>query len=816
MQLGSLFDSQVKEKVIYSYHHRGLNTLYLPDDIQEAEEHTYYTKENGNLFFERPVSWKNTGLLQGGVDIRVCLAEKCFIDHIFLEQSDESRIVNVEIFTLLDMKMKKIGAYLPETGKMIASKKLSVPVGWYCDNIVIRLNADCMPITLTKLDVLGAWDMENAVWPTPYKSVYHKDVCSIKNLKSIKVSDEHEKFAAEYLCEKLKEKTGYAPVISEVEGDIVFHITEKESKKIDTFELKIEKAGCLLQAPHRRGLLYAVDAMLQCIESDFLRCCHIEDEAFMEIRGIHVALPDKAQIPFLKKLIKYVLVPMRYNTIYVEIASALRYDNFPEINEAWLNAIEKYEKGEWPKPPHYGYVGRDIWEKSEVQELCKYMESYGIEVVPEVQSFSHSQYITMAYPDLAEKIAIKKSDGDTDLNEEDALPSKFYPPSLCPSHPDYYKIIFGIMDEVIEAFKPKRFLHIGHDELWDLGKCSKCSKIPRADIFAEEVTKVNEYVKSKNLKTIMWSDMLQPRSHCVPNAINKIPKDIIMMDFVWYFFLDKEPEVKLLEHGFDVIMGNMYSSHYPRFEARAHRKGILGAEVSAWVSCDELTYSYEGKLFDFVYSSECMWNSNYRSDMRLSCNERIKPILKDIRHHIGELHSNGLERSVSICDKRENIPFDIRDIVPYSGAYLVNADQTTAEIMVRDYAEIISFVHATDRSSERVMWAKPFKIGRYIICYEDGTEYTEDILYAANIYKYLAPFGDRITSPLFRHEGYVGTYLTMPECGKTYNGQDYTLGRYSIKNPYPNKKITSIILEHSGNTDAEILLFDVTVCISKR
>lgn len=809
MQIGSFFDNQNNKNVTYSYCHRGMSTLFQPDDMQEAEEHTCYTKDNGNLFYEKPVAWKNTTLLQSGVDIKVTLGERGFADHILLKQTTGSQIASVEVFTLLDSNYKKIGSYSPETGKMITSEELFIPIGVYCDNVIIRLNADCMPVGIAGLDIFGAWDMENAVWPTPYKETYGRESFPLENLTSIKAHGEDEIFAAKYLCEKLSKKIGITPVISEDAGEIVFDITVSDDNKKDAFEVKIGKYGCFLSAPNRRGLLYAVDVMLQRMEEKFLKCCHIEDEAFMEIRGIHVALPDKNQVPFLKNLIKYVLVPMRYNTIYMEIASAMRYDKFPEINDAWVNACEKYEKGEWPKPPHYGYVGRDIWEKSEVRELCDYVASYGIELVPEVQAFSHSQYITMAYPDLAEKIAVKKSDGAVDLNEEDAMPSKFYPPSLCPSHPDYYKVIFGIIDEVVEAFQPKRYLHMGHDELWELGKCSKCSKLDRSDIFAEEVTKINEYVKSKQLKMIMWSDMLQPRGHCVPNAINKIPKDIIMMDFVWYFFLDKEPEVKLLEHGFDVIMGNMYSSHYPRFEKRSHRKGILGAEVSAWVSCDELTYAHEGKMFDFVYSAECMWNSDYRSDMRLTCNEMIKTVLKDIRYYIRDLHRGVVEKSIPIGGKRDNIPFDIRDIVSYSEAVLVNSAKQTAEISVEDYGKIISFVHATDKGSERVMWAKPFKLGRYIICYEDGTEYVEDILYAANIYKYSAPFGDRITSALFRHEGYIGTYLTIPECGKTYNGEDYTLGNYSIHNPYSEKKITTIMLEHAGTADAAILLFDV-------
>ena len=68
-----------------------------------------------------------------------------------------------------------------------------------------------------------------------------------------------------------------------------------------------------------------------------------------------------------------------------------------------------------------------------------------------------------------------------------------------------------------------------------------------------------------------------------------------------------------------------------------------------------------------------------------------------------------------------------------------------------------------------------------------------------------------ITVVQARHEGYAGTYLAIPECGKTCNGEDYTLGNYSFRNPYPTKKIKTVTLKHLQNSDVKILLFNVTV-----
>ena len=244
-----------------------------------------------------------------------------------------------------------------------------------------------------------------------------------------------------------------------------------------------------------------------------------------------------------------------------------------------------------------------------------------------MHSYGHAQYITMAYPELAEKAPLEDDGENTDLVSKDKRPDTFYYHTLCPLHKDYYKVMFNIIDEVLEVVKPKRFVHMGHDEIYEVGKCPECKKVPRGDLLANEINTLNDYIKSKNLTMIIWSDMFHNMSYSAMPAINKVSKDVIMMDFVWYFHLDKDLEDNLLSHGFKVMMGNMNSSHYPRFESRSHKDGMIGAEVSIWLPCDEITYAFNGKVYEFVYAAEGMWNSDYDSTMRLSYNEIIKPIM---------------------------------------------------------------------------------------------------------------------------------------------------------------------------------------------
>ena len=109
---------------------------------------------------------------------------------------------------------------------------------------------------------------------------------------------------------------------------------------------------------------------------------------------------------FVKRLVRHVLAPMRMNTLFLEFAAGMRFDRRPEINEAWLRANRKAALGKWPPVPHGDMVTSDgCLTKDEVRDLVAYAKSYGFEVIPEVQSLSHVQYLTMTYPEIAEKEA---------------------------------------------------------------------------------------------------------------------------------------------------------------------------------------------------------------------------------------------------------------------------------------------------------------------------------------------------------------------------------------------------------------------------
>ena len=69
-------------------------------------------------------------------------------------------------------------------------------------------------------------------------------------------------------------------------------------------------------------------------------------------------------------------------------------------------------------------------------------------------------------------------------------PDMRWPDSYCPSNPESYRILFDLMDEVLEVLRPRR-VHIGHDE-WRAGAfCARCRGKDTGELFAEDVLKIH-------------------------------------------------------------------------------------------------------------------------------------------------------------------------------------------------------------------------------------------------------------------------------------------------------------------------------------
>ena len=753
-----------------TYTHKGTSLQLPPSKVEDG----------------KPV-WLWKDIYDCPIDMNYQLDGSCFVGAVCLAIPEHS-VTAVEV--LIDGNVS--GSHSAETGG-ITGGVLNIPVGAKGSLVTVRLYTYLKDITLESIEILGAReDGEPLVYPTPKSIEYLGGFVKIKDIVS-KNGDADELFAVEFLKERLSESFGDWQ--SSRGSVIVFDKRVSASYGGERYTVKSVRGKMKISAATRLALLYGADTLLQLTElKRGVRKFNCDDRPAKQFRGFHTGLPHPEKFDFMRRLFRYVLLPLRYNTLFVQVSGSMRLHSHPEIAEAWARAVERYRRGEMPAPPHVNMLANgEILEQEDVVRYVSFARELGFEIIPEIQSLGHVQYITLAHPELAE--IEEKETVVEDTRNEDERPDAEYYHSYCPSNEDSYRLIFDVIDEVVEVIRPDRYVHIGHDEIYQIGLCKLCREKDPAQLLATHVTRLHDYLAKKGLRTAMWADMLQPppaANYATYKAIDAVPKDILMLDFIWYFNIPRNIEDNLLEKGFTVGVGNLYSSHYPRYSERIKKKNVIGGEISTWLEVSEQVFGENGKLFDMMYLSEMLWNAdNYDERNRRTYTkviaEHIQPRLRDgIR---GKINPAGYKAKNIRLPAGGAAPCQVRALCRNA---IVMKDE---RVIVDGEYERLVIQHATLTGAPRIVWKPIPKIGDYIITYSDGSRIDVPVRYAANIMEYKSVYGKPMPQEYYRHNGYVGTWFSDPAYqGKTSCGEDITVYGFLWENPFPEKKIS--ILEY--------------------
>lgn len=290
-------------------------------------------------------------------------------------------------------------------------------------------------------------------------------------------------------------------------GGITDEITAKVKESFADADLTVDDAYIVEVGSNRifvysnsnNGFLYAACAIHSHYENGIKEglLCSIPA---CEQRGVKVYVPAKENIDYFKEFVDLCMY-YGYNTLYMEVGGAMEYKKHPEINEGWVEYAEfcgeysgKAHKIQcsmpWEKNSiHWENGGKSYLSQDQIKELIEYCNKRGITVIPEVPSLSHCDYLLTRHPELAE-------------NKDDPMPDTY-----CPSNPASYDLLFDVLDEVLEVFNPP-VVHIAHDEWYQIGVCDKCKDKDPAQIYADDVWKIYEYLKERNVETMVWNDKL--------------------------------------------------------------------------------------------------------------------------------------------------------------------------------------------------------------------------------------------------------------------------------------------------------------------
>lgn len=751
----------------------GINYQIYKKDTQEIPK----IKVDGNPLRGEQVfvSWKE--LLETGVDIRVSMSKQYLINEVVLHLGEKASPKSIKVYTA--NKEKKLYAYYAETNQRIVAKTIALPLESQMTDFVIEINVEFSDVAIDEIEIYGSDLSGERIFPSPVEYVEKsKKRISVSRFETYDYDSDIGAKAAEILKEKMEERTGMS-LCHKGNGTIKFVYNGALSE--NEYQLTVSEEGVRIEASDLRGMVYGVEVFLKLIQDGTVPDCEINDSPRMSFRGVHLMLPHPSQFDYAKRFVKYVLSPMGYNHIIMELAGGMEFKSHPEINAAVEEAFVKGANGEWPLFPHKeAGMGKTVTQET-MKDFVEYCRSFGIDVIPEIQSLGHVQFMTIAHPDIAERPEKANEEDKVDERLADVPPNEFYGHSYCPSNPKSYEILFDLIDEIIDVFQPREYVHMGHDEVYQIGVCPICKEKDPADLFAEDVNRIYEYLKKRGLKMMIWADMLQPvTKYKTSGAIDKIPKDIMLLDFIWYFHMDKDIEDNLLSKDFEVILGNMYSSHYPRYNSRITKKGVVGAQVSSWVITSEEVMAREGKIYEILYSGQMLWSKEYSRHTRYSYDKILCDMMPELRERLGN------RKYPSRQDGRtQNVLVD-------QGDYCPNKSECGGAFEVSCTADSLVFEHAASEKLTRIPWVELDEIGHYEVTYEGEHKECIPVTYAGNVSHWNRRHNEPFGAPYYRHNGYSATYF-IDGIDKSIPGEEVmTMYRYEWINPHPNTAIKRI------------------------
>lgn len=706
------------------------------------------------------------------LDIR--LPQPCFLDTVELQFGPKTALA----YAMLKQEDAIVYTYRAETGNARKRPSVRLEFGRMCQDFTILLSCDFTSLQLEEIGLFGGVEDGVDLFPTPNQLVLTGKTLPHSLFTGCSGDCPQ---AAAVLQEKYLEKTGIA---LKSKGNIRF-VTDGTIAP-DGYQLDVSDEGAVIRASNLRGFVYGSEVFIKLVTPEGVAAVFVSDAPFKPFRGVHLFIPSMDKMDFAKRLIKYLISPMGYNTVILQVSGGMIYERHPEISAAFAHAVEMRAQG-WPAFPHNGIAEGKPITKDALREYIRYIRSFGITVIPEVQSLAHVQYLTHAFPEIAE-IPEEKLQDNVDTLNEDKLPSTFYHHDYCPSNPRTYEILFDVIDEIVEVFAPVEYIHMGHDEVRSIGVCPRCKGKTPAELFADDINKIHDYLSGKGIKMMIWADMLQPMpKYPTHPAIDRIPKDIVLLDFIWYFHLDKDIEDNLLAKDFDVLIGNLYSSHFPRYESRIRKPGLHGGQISAWVATNEYELQKEGKLYDLQMTAQPLWAESYTGNYRL-CYDRIlsanMPKLRDaLRGTVAPSRQSGTHvETVGVNARYE--------------------DQFT-EFSVGGRCESLIFRHTAMRNITRRPWSELSVVAKYIITYENGETEEVPVTYGGNLGYRGRRQNAPLLNPFYRHTGYTATYYSDSETLYHADGSMTTTYIYEYV-PEKQLPIASVRLEQDPAFQAKV------------
>jgi hypothetical protein len=561
--------------------------------------------------------------------------------------------------------------------------------------------------------------------------------------------------------------------------------------KEEEYYLEVCSDYVLLLAKQERSLYYGIQTLLQLTKSDnhktLIAGVEITDFPSLKMRAIY--LHKIGNIEKTKKVIK-ALSAIKFNYVFIDLSSTMEYKNV-----SFSGSVRK------------------AFSRKQMLDLAEFAHKHYISICPYYQFFSHVNWLA-AEPKYRHLLENPKQ-----LN---------WTSSWCPSNPETYSLAFSMLDDAIDIFKPE-YIHIAHDEIefTTLGYCSQCKASDKETLVANSVNKLADYLKSRNVKTVVWSDFLENRFQgkakftLDAKKLSALLKPGMVMD-AWDYGHDLQKmktRIKILKDRKDtfIISPSGDDLGIKMTSEEMLKDGGLGAMMTLWHKWGAFS-SFPNKICSDALgliglSANYFWNP--QADMirfqQYDWSFKMRRVFQP-NWNIPMPNQKISYKSIDInpyinCEFKDNKQIEkifCIDSIPWPRAVEINKQfinldhgfiilrghpkdtkyPSSITIPVNQQLKNIVFIQCLRKPSSRKSWEKLDKsnqqpqVGAYKIIYEDGKKEIISLKFRWNIETWNSRTGI-----------YDGKIIWQDK-----NKDDYLIRLWAMswENPFPNKKVTEI------------------------
>lgn len=234
------------------------------------------------------------------------------------------------------------------------------------------------------------------------------------------------------------------------------------------------------------------------------------------VRALQLYAPREETIDLFERFIEQTVAPLGITHVTISLYYKFAYKSHPEIVEYPCTTVEIAKRA---------------------AAVC---HKHGITVVPELDFPGHQS--TILRPDAPIK-ALGMLRVHPDMMEPYTEGNSNY--SVCTKHPLLRPIAYDMIDDLMEAFDTK-VVHVGFDEVLDIGRCPRCKDVPPYQLLADLANDLAAHVKSRGGEMWMWGDRLldgtrfptanagyETSLNNTARAVDLIDPDVVICD--WHY-----------------------------------------------------------------------------------------------------------------------------------------------------------------------------------------------------------------------------------------------------------------------------------------